>query len=70
MSRLNKTPISDPANVHSDYCIAAFAVIVIISVFQWFIDGRKNYTGPRIDMTMDGLDTMPTHESEPTYHEK
>ncbi|KAJ6113388.1 hypothetical protein N7523_006705 [Penicillium sp. IBT 18751x] len=53
-----------------NYCIAAFAVIILISVFQWFVDGRKNYTGPRIDLALDGLDTMPTHESVPTYHEK
>ncbi|KAL4908145.1 hypothetical protein BDW74DRAFT_165988 [Aspergillus multicolor] len=32
------------------YCIAAFAVIIIISVFQWFVDGRKNFTGPRVDL--------------------
>lgn len=58
------------ANVISDYCVAAFAVIIIISVFQWFIDGRKNYTGPRVDLAMEGLDTMPTHDSEPGTHEK
>lgn len=34
-----------------DYCIAAFAVIVIISVFQWIVDGRKNFTGPRVNLT-------------------
>lgn len=37
----------------SDYCIAAFAVIVTISVFQWIVDGRKNYTGPRIDLGVE-----------------
>ncbi|KAI9934568.1 hypothetical protein ASPWEDRAFT_175295 [Aspergillus wentii DTO 134E9] len=34
-----------------NYCIAAFAIIVIVSVFQWFVDGHKNFTGPRIDLT-------------------
>ncbi|KAJ5141720.1 hypothetical protein N7526_002715 [Penicillium atrosanguineum] len=53
-----------------NYCIVAFAVIIIISAFQWFVDGRKNYTGPRIDLAVDGLETTPTHESEHTYHEK
>lgn len=33
-----------------DYCIAAFGIIIIISVFQWIVDGRKNFTGPRTDM--------------------
>ncbi|KAF2094128.1 amino acid permease [Rhizodiscina lignyota] len=32
-----------------NYCIAAFAIILIISVFQWYIDGRKNFNGPYID---------------------
>jgi hypothetical protein len=54
----------------SDYAVAAFAVIIIISVFQWFIDGRKNFTGPRVDVTLDALDTVPTHEEEPAVHEK
>ena len=47
-----------------DYCIAAFAVIIIISVFQWFVDGRKNFTGPRIDLGVDGVDIAPTHGTE------
>jgi choline transport protein len=33
-----------------DYCIAAFGIIIVISVIQWIIDGRKNFTGPRTDM--------------------
>ena len=32
-----------------NYCIVAFAIVLIISTIQWFIDGRKNYKGPRID---------------------
>lgn len=53
-----------------DYAVAAFAVIIIISIFQWFIDGRKNFTGPRVDVTIDALDTVHTHEEEPAIHEK
>ena len=33
-----------------NYCIAAFAIVLIVSVIQWFVDGRKNYTGPQIDV--------------------
>ncbi|KAH8426699.1 GABA permease GabA [Aspergillus melleus] len=33
-----------------NYCVAAFGIILIISTFQWFIDGRKNFTGPRADV--------------------
>ncbi|KAK4907895.1 hypothetical protein LTR66_017606, partial [Elasticomyces elasticus] len=54
-----------------NYCIAAFAVIIIISVFQWVVDGRKNFTGPRVDMSIDALDVVPTREETgPNVHEK
>lgn len=33
-----------------DYCVAAFGIILVISTFQWIIDGRKNFTGPRMDV--------------------
>ena len=33
-----------------NYCIVAFAIVLIISIIQWFVDGRKNYTGPQIDL--------------------
>ncbi|KAJ5119693.1 hypothetical protein N7448_010362 [Penicillium atrosanguineum] len=33
-----------------NYCVAAFAIVVIISSITWFADGRKNYVGPRIEV--------------------
>lgn len=30
-----------------NYCIVAFGVIITISMVQWIVDGRKNFTGPR-----------------------
>jgi choline transport protein len=36
-----------------NYAIVAFAIVLIISVIQWFVDGRKNYTGPQIQMVQD-----------------
>lgn len=33
-----------------NYSVVAFAVVVIISLFQWIVDGRKNYTGPKVDI--------------------
>lgn len=33
-----------------NYCIVAFAIVVIISAIQWIVDGRKNYKGPQIDV--------------------
>ncbi|KAJ5092463.1 hypothetical protein NUU61_007333 [Penicillium alfredii] len=54
-----------------NYCIAAFAVIIIISVFQWIVDGRKNFTGPRVDFAIDALDTTPREaDSEQRTSEK
>ncbi|OJJ00132.1 hypothetical protein ASPVEDRAFT_127821 [Aspergillus versicolor CBS 583.65] len=32
-----------------NYCVAAFGIIVIVSTIQWIVDGRKNFTGPRVD---------------------
>lgn len=31
-----------------NYCIAAFAIVFLISMLTWIFDGRKNYTGPQI----------------------
>lgn len=33
-----------------NYCIVAFGIVVLISVVQWFVDGRKNYTGPKVEL--------------------
>lgn len=33
-----------------NYCIVVFFIVVMISLIQWMIDGRKNYRGPKIDM--------------------
>ncbi|KAJ9486385.1 hypothetical protein VN97_g6953 [Penicillium thymicola] len=64
-------PSSTVTGSSMNYCIAAFAVIIIISVFQWFVDGRKNFTGPRVDISIDALDTVPTREEfESGMHEK
>lgn len=33
-----------------NYCVAALGIVFFVSVFQWFIDGRKNFTGPRVNL--------------------
>jgi choline transport protein len=33
-----------------NYCIVAFAIVIIISITQWYVDGKKNYTGPKLDV--------------------
>lgn len=37
-----------------DYCIVAFFIVIVISVVQWFVDGRKNYKGPVVELVGDG----------------
>jgi choline transport protein len=29
--------------------VIAFFIIFVISMVQWIVDGRKNFTGPRFD---------------------
>jgi len=33
-----------------NYCIVAFAIVIIIATIQWFVDGKKNFSGPQIDL--------------------
>ena len=37
-----------------NYCIVVFAIILIIAGTQWVLDGRKNYSGPRVDIDAMG----------------
>ena len=39
-----------------NYCIVAFAIILLISTVQWFADGRKNYEGPRVTIRTGSVD--------------
>lgn len=34
----------------TDYCVVVFFIILVISIVQWFIDGRKNFSGPRVNI--------------------
>ncbi len=43
-------PEKEVTGSNMNYCVAAFAIVLIISTIQWFVDGRKNYTGPQIDL--------------------
>lgn len=35
---------------YTDYCVAAFGIVFVISCITWIVDGRKNYVGPRIEV--------------------
>lgn len=41
-----------------NYCVVAFAVVIIISLIQWIVDGRKNYEGPKVDIDEQILTAM------------
>jgi choline transport protein len=43
-------PVKEVTGSNMNYCVAAFAIVFIVSVIQWFVDGRKNYTGPKLDI--------------------
>ncbi|KAH7401278.1 amino acid/polyamine transporter I [Pyrenochaeta sp. MPI-SDFR-AT-0127] len=45
-----------------NYCVVAFGIILFISTFQWIVDGRKNFTGPRTDMGLEVLEAMKSQE--------
>lgn len=51
-----------------DYCVVAFGIILFISSFQWFVDGRKNFTGPRSDMGLEVLEAMKSQEPNGAAH--
>ena len=48
-----------------NYCIVAFAIVLLISVAQWFVDGRKNYKGPRVEVDDHVLVAAPTLDGPP-----
>lgn len=52
-------PVTGPS---MNYCIVAFAIVLLISAFQWFIDGRKNYTGPKVEIDESILTAAQTAE--------
>ncbi|KAL5329343.1 hypothetical protein ACEPPN_002854 [Leptodophora sp. 'Broadleaf-Isolate-01'] len=33
-----------------NYCVVVFFIILVISIVQWFVDGKKNFTGPRVNL--------------------
>lgn len=45
-------PVLPVTGSNMNYCVVAFFIVLVISTVQWFVDGRKNYTGPRIDGEM------------------
>lgn len=57
-----------------NYCIVAFGIILLISGLTWVFDGRKNYTGPHIELggvlpgKVEDLGTEPLQHSTSKSH--
>ncbi|KAI9370717.1 amino acid permease [Aspergillus egyptiacus] len=41
-----------------NYCVAAMGIIFIVSTLQWLVDGRKNFTGPRVHVDAEVMAVM------------
>ena len=59
-------PVLPVTGTNMNYCIVAFAIVVVISLIQWMVDGRKNYKGPKVDID----ETMLTAEQSAELAEK
>ncbi|KAJ2896712.1 Choline transport protein [Zalerion maritima] len=42
-----KIPVT---GTNMNYCVVAFGVVILIASMQWIFDGRKNYSGPHVDL--------------------
>ncbi|GAB1198893.1 hypothetical protein APSETT444_008223 [Aspergillus pseudonomiae] len=65
-------PVLPATGSSMNYCVAAFGIILVISTFQWVIDGRKNFTGPRsdVDILAGVVEEVPTHAETAETHGK
>ncbi|KAF4594931.1 amino acid permease [Ophiocordyceps camponoti-floridani] len=41
-------PVRPVTGTNMNYCVVAFAVVIVVSVLQWLVDGRKKFVGPRL----------------------
>ncbi|ELR03718.1 hypothetical protein GMDG_06352 [Pseudogymnoascus destructans 20631-21] len=42
-------PVLEVTGSNMNYCVVAFFLIFVIATIQWFVDGRKNFKGPKFD---------------------
>ena len=58
---LGSVPFPCPSNSPPpDYCVVAFFIVLVISTVQWFLDGRKNFKGPKVELVGE----VPIHATE------
>jgi len=47
-------PVLPVDALNMNYAVVAFAIVLVVSVIQWWVDGRKNFRGPRVEV-MDAM---------------
>lgn len=51
-----------------NYCIVAFGIVIIISTITWFVDGRRKYSGPKVEtIPQETLTASQSYPEEDTY---
>lgn len=67
-------PTTEVTGSSMNYCVVAFGIVLLICIVQWFIDGRRNYHGPKIVTATNMLPAVGTSDGMPSEgfesHEK
>lgn len=40
-------PVNNPSAADMNYAVAVFGLVAIVSIVTWFVQGRKDFVGPR-----------------------
>ncbi|KAL9094137.1 MAG: hypothetical protein Q9165_003552 [Trypethelium subeluteriae] len=41
-----------------NYCVVAFGIVLIVATIQWFVDGRKNFSGPVSEEVLEATQSV------------
>jgi len=41
-------PVLPTTGANMNYCIAAFAAVILVASIQWAVDSRKTFKGPKV----------------------
>jgi hypothetical protein len=50
--------------MNMNYCVVAFAIVFAISMITWVFDGRKNFTGPKVEIDHEILTAEPASDED------
>ena len=53
-----------------NYCIVVFGIWMLICAIWWIVDGRKNYTGPRVQIDGNVITSTEVVPEAPTFLNK